>query len=179
MARLRGFQRQSPQRSRRQTAWALGPNAVQVSLTASGSAIWTNGAVTSLAKVTIVRIRGNAGVHITATSGANDGFKGAFGIGVVAENAFSVGGITSLPTPLTDNDWDGWMVHQSFDVRSITGTIADGSNAARIQHQYEIDSKSMRKFGDEQVVFGAIQVVETGASSLVFDAETRMLVMLG
>ena len=177
MARSRGFQPRLTRSPRKDRAWALGPEAVSVTASNSSSLLWTNGVITSLAKVTIARIRGHGRIILSAAAAINDGFAGALGIGVVAQNAFAAG-IASLPIPVTDSDWDGWMWHNFFDIRAISATIADGVNSVSTVFDFDIDTKAMRKLGDEQVVFGAIEFTETGTSTLFFSADSRMLVLL-
>ena len=61
----------------------------------------------------------------TGTS-ALDGYDGAVGLCIVSENAFNAG-IASIPTPITDIQWDGWLWYQSFSLRTPTaGTVSLG-----------------------------------------------------
>ena len=162
---------------RRSTAWAIGPNSVQQTLSVSGSTIWSNGIVlVNEPLVTVVRIRGYFRALLTAATAAGDGFLGACGIGVVNENAFTVGGTTSVPTPITDADWDGWMWHQFFDLRSNVAGVGDGQPGVSLG--FDIDSKSMRKLGDEQVLMGCLEVVEAGTAIMELTADCRLLLKL-
>ena len=70
------------------------------------------------------------------------------------------------------------MGHHYFDVRAITATEADGSNAFATVQKIVIDSKAMRKFGSEQILFGSLDVTETGTSVMRLQAETRVLLKL-
>ena len=87
---------------------------------------------------------------------------GAFGIAVVSDIARATG-ITAIPGPFTDSDWDGWFVHQFFAGRYA---FDDATGARILSWEYEIDSKAMRKVGgDEAIVFvgesrsGAVQML--------------------
>ena len=181
MAQRRGFPGRTLVRSqRRKTAWGLGPNANTILITAiDAPQQWTNGVVLlNEQEVTIVRIRGNFHAVLTAVSSTHGGFAAAAGLGLVTLEAFNAG-IASNPSPITDADWDGWMWHSFFDVRSITATIADGVNAFAISRTIEIDSKAMRKFNTDMVLFGAVEArFESGSASLVVDADSRVLVKL-
>ena len=177
MARQRGFpiRTRSP---RRATAWGFGPDAVSVALSASAKTGWTNGIVlASEAKATIVRIRGDLLLTLLTADGANGGFAGAVGIGIATSNAFSAG-IASLPGPITDADWPGWMWHHFINVRATTATIADGVNAGAATQRIVIDSKAMRKWDFDMTIFGAVEVVESGVSTANLAADSRMLVKL-
>ena len=169
-----GFRSRS---QRRKTAWTTGPDATALSFTGAASQGWTTGVAATVPGLTITRVRGYAEVLLTVSSVADGGFNGAFGLGVTTLSAFNAG-IASLPTPITDIDWNGWMVHQMFSLHTVTATIADGVN--EVTSRFEIDSKSMRKLPvDEMILFGAIEVEqELGAATLLFHANTRMLVLL-
>ena len=125
-----------------------------------------------------MRIRGYAAFYLSSWTAALDGYEGAMGIGVVTDAAFSVG-TTALPTPLTEEDWDGWMFHQYYSVRApATGTEADGANAQGIVLRIPIDSKAMRKITPEMTMFGIFQHTETGTAVINSEARTRILLKL-
>jgi len=93
----------------------------------------------------------------------------------VSSNA-AAAGVASVPGPLTEMNWDGWLWYQSWAIRAFTATHADGVNAQSMLFDYEIDSKAMRKnFGPEHVIVGVHEFVETGTSTIRFDADTRIL----
>ena len=178
MARRRGFHGQS-QSQRRRTSWELGPDAVSVTASADGAMQWSNSVSPVNSGMTIARIRGDAQILITAASAVNSGFSGGYGLGVSTTSAVS-SGAAALPDPVADADWDGWMVHQFFNVHAITATIADGANAWAAMQRFTIDSKAMRKFDDpEASLFGILTLDdEVGASTAIFHAETRILLFL-
>jgi len=166
-------------RSRRLTTWTVGCESNNQAFSANGSTIWSQGVqLVAESQATIVRCRGLISATLLTAAAAGDGFFGAFGIGIVNENAFTVGGTTSVPTPITDIDWPGWLWHQFFDVRAVTATIGDGVNAVGAYARFEIDSKAMRKMGDEEVLMGVTQVEESGAATMEVNANTRLLFKL-
>jgi len=175
VARHRGFPARS--RSRRITAWGLGPADADGALSASGAALWSQGIVITVNEVTLVRIRGNLRIIIKSSSAAGDGYRGASGIGIVTKEAFAAGAV-SMPTPQSNADWDGWLWHSFWTVQAITATIADGVNAAAVSKDIEIDSKAMRKWNDDMTLFGMHEVVELGTSTIEFQADSRLLVKL-
>ena len=178
MALARGFQRPTRTSRKRAVSWGVGPNAVDVQNSASNSAVWTNGVVLQNDnEATIVRIRGSFQLNLVLQTALGDGFTGAMGIGIVNSQAFAAG-VVSMPTPLMEMDWPGWMWHQMFQLKSITAAEADGSNANAVSYRADIDSKAMRKFGVEEVLFGCIQVVLEGGATAHFNADTRVLFKL-
>lgn len=176
MARSNTFRPQS-RTPRRQTSWTLGPldNRTVSSTTAQ---LWTLAAGANTDGLTVIRIRGAALFALTTVSQAHGGFIGAIGIGICTLAAFTAG-IGSVPTPITEEDWDGWMFHRYFQVTSNTASIADGVNAGSANLAIEIDTKAMRKLPNDMVIFGALEASdEFGVSTMTFDARTRMLVKL-
>jgi len=170
--RSRGFH---PVR-RRTKQWDAGPNAVGQAVSATGGTIWTSGVATSI-EVTIARIRGYFTLNLESIAGVGEGFAGAIGMGLVSSASFAIG-VTAVPTPVTEAGWDGWMLHQFFDVRAITATIADGANAASIVFRTDLDSKAMRKFQDDMTLMAVVEVTEIGTSVGRFQGDTRILTLL-
>ncbi len=125
-----------------------------------------------------MRTRGSALVTVTAVSQAHGGAQGAFGLGIVSLQAFNAGQV-SIPSPITNDDWDGWLVHQMFNVASITATIGDGVNSEGVTQRFNIDSKAMRKTGLNEVLVGVFEFkTEFGTATVKFDALTRLLLKL-
>ncbi len=85
MARRSGFTHRS--QPRRQTSWALGPEASAQNVSASTTQIWTVATVPVIEGLTIVRTRGFIRILLTTVLAADSGFSGAFGIGVTNQNA--------------------------------------------------------------------------------------------
>ncbi len=186
MARARSLNSRIPQSLRRKVDWGLGPSTGGVpggvqAISATGPVIGTNGIFPTVSSPTIVRIRGYLSLYISVSSTALDGFHGAFGIGKVTTAAFTAG-VASIPTPLTENDWDGWMYHQFFDctavmpvaVASTSKSVPSGPGAI----YNEIDTKSMRKADQEDTFFCAIEVQEIGTATMQWHCQTRMLFKL-
>ena len=107
---------------------------------------------------TLVRTRGMFGWATDNASGSESQL-GAFGIGVVSEQASSVG-ITAVPHPGTDAGWGGWLYHSYWFSSSVqlsaVGLMPD------MMHTIEIDSKAMRKVGENERI---VIVVENTAAS--------------
>jgi len=102
---------------------------------------------------TVIRTRGLFGFK-SDQIGANEDIMGAVGIGIVSAQAVSVG-ITAVPHPDTDSGWNGWLWHSYFASSLAFGTAVGfiGDNLRLIT----IDSKAMRKVGDEERVVVVIQ----------------------
>ena len=167
MARPRGFMPVS-RRSQKTTDWGVGAGGtVLTSLTASGSSILGAGAAPVEPK-TIVRTRGLFSASLTVGAAGN-GFFGAVGIGIVSQPAFTAG-IASMPTPISEAVWEGWMWYSFFDCR--TGVNPDDGSSI---HRIEVDSKAMRKVSNDDVIFAAIEVVEVGTATLEVQFDTRIL----
>ena len=127
--------------------------------------------------MTIVRIRGIYQASLTVVSSALDGFAGAIGFGIVTAEAFAAG-VLSVPSPITDASWDGWMMHEFFQLRVAAGTLGDGVNAGIATVNIKIDVKAMRILDSDNVLMGVTEVFETGTATMHQDADTRMLLLL-
>ena len=174
MARRRGYSRASSG-SRRVTDWGDGPGGVAATaISASSVAILGSGIVpVSAQKLTLVRTRGLLSlVGLTSTSGG-DGFQGAFGIGKIALTAFTAG-VGSVPTPVTEVDWDGWLFWYPISLHRGDNAFANGSFA----QQVVVDSKAMRKFDAEEVLYASLEVTEIGGVTMSVFFDSRMLFML-
>ena len=166
---------------RRQTTWIQGPSSLSGAITATGKTLMS-GQISdpaSFERGTIVRIRGSYTALQTTGAAAGDGFAIALGIGLFDEVALAAG-VASLPGPLDQMDWDGWIWH-SFGVTQVhTATIADGVNSASSVFRFEVDSKAMRKWDvGVQVLAGVIDVVELGTASFEVNGHTRVLLKGG
>ena len=177
MARQRGFTRVA-RGPKRLTNWGNGPGGSSLTNFSLSSASILGAGVTFLQSGTIVRVRGSVSSYLRSYTSAGDGYHVAVGIGVTTEAAFDAG-IASLPTPITEAAWDGWLWHRYFDVH---GSLAAGSSAVGEGNSgvdIEIDSKAMRRVSDEYVVFAAAEVVELGTGILDIWLDTRMLLKEG
>ncbi len=183
MAPPRRFPRQSPIRARRKTAWGIGPQQDLASLTSAAptKTLWTNGVTLVLeSEVTIVRIRGQVNLQLMLATNSGDGFTGALGLGIVNSQAFAAGA-ASIPGPHSQPEWEGWMWHQFFHMRGVAAQAqgADVSRNVTADRVIEVDTKAMRKFSDNQILFGMIELVdETGTANITTVADTRVLFKL-
>ena len=188
-SRSRSSFRSSSARSlRRKTSWQIGPSTgasgEPVTIIASSSVLAAKGASIAVDGITTVRWRGELNLLLSLADAAGSGFHGAFGIGVATTAAF-LGGVATLPTPLDEEDWDGWVYHRYFSLLSggplATATAADQQsqvNSMSAAVRIEVDSKAMRKEMSDMTEFAIIQVVEIGASSMEFAFNSRTLIKL-
>ena len=119
---------------------------------------------------TVVRIRGEFMAFLSAAGAALEGYHGAFGIGVGTDAAFAAG-VSSFPSPTTDEDWDGWMYHRYVALQAvgiIGGSAVDDEAALNVipaSVRFEIDSKAMRKMREEELLFASLALTEVGTGS--------------
>ncbi len=180
MARLqRSYGRPIQTRSRRAVSWSLGPTSEGVGFTGAAKSFWTTGINLTIPKATLVRIRGDMLINGTLFTSANDGFRGASGLGIVSADAFN-NGVASVPGPGTDPDWPGWIWHSYWHVRGIAAQSAGADvsiNSFCGVQRIVIDSKAMRKWGNNEVLMGVSEpITETGVASIIIDADTRLLI---
>jgi hypothetical protein len=95
---------------------------------------------------------------LSSVAAALDGFTGAFGIGVINKTAFAAG-VASVPTPIVEQAWDGWIFWHAFALLAPSGTL-DGNNRMEIP----VDTKAMRKLDDESTIYGVLEVQEVGTA---------------
>ena len=181
MARRSGF----PQANRRRVGWEAGVGQVGVQTQlASSSSIIANQAVAALQDgLTLVRTRGRFQIFLQSASASGDGFSGAIGIGVATVAAVSAG-VASVPTPITEQGWDGWLYWQAIQVHAagvVAGSVSDDTDAMTgvVGTQvFDIDSKAMRKLRIDDSIYLAIEVVEIGTATALWFVDTRMLFKL-
>ncbi len=156
-------------RHSRLTQW-LGPAAQDYVNVASGGATLIS-SFQFENPATIVRTRGQVSVRLQAYT-ADLTVAGAFGIGVVSQEAFAAG-VASMPEPFTDSDWGGWFVWRTFAMRFEFDDATGLTFPASVD--FEVDSKAMRKIGTNEVLV-FIAESQTGAYAM-FDG-TRSLIKL-
>ncbi len=171
---------------RRKTSWIIGPrsggNGSNQQITTSAKIVATIG-VTTVDGETLIRTRGQMLLMLQTAAAVANGFVGAVGIGMVTDQAFTAG-IASMPGPLNDDEWDGWLWHDYFAVvaSSIIDTSAadadDIINSRSGCLRIPIDSKAMRKTKDNMVMFAAIEVSEVGTAVMDWYLNTRQLFKL-
>jgi len=167
-------------RTSRKTEWNNGPAGTAGIISATGQYGFTAGEVDVLAAgITIVRTRGEFLIGLLSADdvGTAAGFRCAFGIGVISKQAADAGG-AAVPDPQEDSDWAGWLYHVEFSlltpVVAAVGNVGMGPGQLRLN----IDSKGMRKIGENDTIFAQLGVAERGVSTLYASLETRMLVKL-
>jgi len=161
-------------RSRRATSWGVGPGATGQNITGSVATLGNTVVAITVERITLIRLRGYLRLTLSTTNAALAGFRGAFGVGIATAEAVAAG-VASLRTPLTDSEWDGWWFHSFLDVRSVTATIADGSNAAAVIFEIPVDTKSMRKVEFDDTVYSVLEVIEEGTASVRMQFDSRIL----
>jgi len=144
--------------TKRHGEWTGSTPQTSLAALAGSSAVLDQTFTPSAPGETLVRTRGLFGVR-TDQQTASENIMGAVGIGIVSAQAVSVG-ITAIPHPDTDSSWSGWLWHQYFTASMVFGT-AVGLEFQAI-NTWIIDSKAMRKVGDEERV---VVVVENSSST--------------
>ena len=161
---------------RRRTGWEEGPGSTATqSVQSTSSQIIGNGLAVLQDGITLVRTRGYVRLVITSGDVALSGFSGAFGICVVTNDAFAIG-VTAVPTPLDDVDWDGWLWHTLF-VLHLPAAFAATDGVVAVK-DIEIDSKAMRKIGINDTIALVGEFVEVPVSIMSVRADTRILAKL-
>ena len=171
MARHSGYRGQRA--TKRHTDWGFGPDMLNVAMSSSTKVIGTT-SLTIGEQQTVVRLRGLIHVNLLTATAAGDGFFGATGIAIVNTDAFNVG-VTAIPGPFTDANWDAWIWHSFFDVRAVTATIADGVNANAVSQRIEVDSKAMRRWDPADTMVWLVEGTESGTASCEFNGDSRIL----
>jgi len=181
VARPRGFPRGLRMTNRRQTSWDLGPGgAAPTAFSTSTSAFLGSAIAILIDGLTIVRLRGDFMAYMTLSSSALDGFQGAFGIAIANTQAV-VAGAASVLQPLTNADWDGWMYHRFFFVKSPSAFSAGGNLSVAKEStvlKWDVDTKAMRKITTDESVYAMLEVAEVGTSGMDVHFDSRMLFKL-
>jgi len=155
---------------RRRTHWVEALGAV-ADLTATGSTLLFTSAVGHEGE-TIVRVRGLF-TAVLEVAGVGDGFFGAFGMAIVT-TAAATAGVASIPTPLTEGGWDGWLLHRYFDVARSVQAGGPGEYT-----RLELDSKAMRKANEDESLVGVLEIAENGVAQMSAQVRVRILSMIG
>ena len=101
-------------------------------------------------------------------AGANEDQVGAFGLIRVTEAAVAIG-ITAIPTPITEQADDGWMVYQAF-----AGQGDNSIGAVNVQ-RYVIDSKAKRTLAGEGEAFAVVVQNASASFGIQFAINIRVL----
>ena len=184
MARSRG--RQLVQTTRRGNSWEFGPGQVgaETPVTGTVSRILLTTISVNVAGTTLVRIRGEFNYYLHAATATLDGYRGAFGIGIATQAAIA-SGAASVPTPITEQAWDGWLFWSMIEARAA-GPIVQAAvslesgqvNPVMAAHRTMVDTKAMRKLRVEDGIYACIEVTEVGTALMEVSLLSRMLVKL-
>jgi len=116
---------------------------------------------------TIIRTRGLL-TYGSDQEAVTEGVNAAFGIGVVSEQAATVG-ITAVPHPGTDAAWDGWMYHTYMATIARIVTAASVDFNAVVQHV--IDSKAARKVSENDRLVIVVENMSSSTGMLMSNSE--------
>ena len=145
-------------------------------ITLSGASLGTAAGLTATGRLTIARIRGTAFAHLDAGAVLDAALCGV-GIIVVKEEAFTIGGVTAMPGPLTDIE-QAWIWHHMFTLGPAVVAADDGSDISR-NDRVVIDSKAQRKMqaGDTLAFVFEVAVI-AGSPSVDVYAAARVMALL-
>ena len=173
--------RTGAQSLRRKTGWEEGPGGGGIfTITGSSSIILGAGTQALNDGLTLVRLRGRFSCYLSAAAAANEGYIGAFGIGICTNAAFAVG-VSAVPTPITEIQENIWLFHQFIQLRSnviFGGGIAFGEIPNAGLQQFDVDSKAMRKLRVGDTIYACLEVSESGTATMRGDFDSRVLVKL-
>jgi len=170
------------------SSWEVGPETAgggaPQALTTSQAVLAGTAVQANVDGQTLIRTRGELLIFMESAGSAGDGFNGAFGI-AKATSAAVLAGVTSIPTPITEEAWDGWLYHRYFNIFS-GGPIAAATAAQEANQvnsvcaaiRIEIDSKAMRKFDVNEAFYACIEVTELGVATAKWVFNSRMLFKL-
>ena len=154
---------------RKATDWSASSVATALVTLAGSSVVLLEIFVPISGGETLIRTRGFF-TYGSDQAAANENIIGAVGIGVVSEQAATVG-ITAVPHPDTDSAWGGWLWHHYFAARIEVGS-AVGFDPL-MQQNIVIDSKAMRKVGDSERL--VVVVENSSATGMRFSTAMRLL----
>ena len=167
-------------RSQRLTEWLLGFVSTDTTTIPASSKVLLASipgtALDAFSPATIIRTRGS--VYVGSDQSAADEVQvGGLGLTFVSETA-QAAGVASLPGPITQFGWEGWLWYQMFAQLGTRNT--GGGTITRLSggQVYEVDSKAMRKFTSDQSL---VLVAENShaAMGLVVMVQLRILVKAG
>ena len=165
------FPRTSVRGPRKTKTWSTGPNG-QTALISSGGSTLFAVVIAASEDLTVLRMHGQFTAKMVTAAAEGDLWDGALGICKVNTKAAAVG-VTAIPDPLLDMDWDGWFVHKTFSLPAFGATPA--ASGILQQYRYDIDSKAMRKFNQTDTMVGVVGLFEVGTTSVRCTLTTRVL----
>ena len=131
---------------------------------------------TATTRVTIARLRGSCFAHLD--SGAiTEGALVGIGLILVKEEAFTVGGVASMPSPLSDAN-QSWLWHQVIVLGPSVSATDDGGDMSR-NARILIDSKAQRKMqaGDTLAFVSEVEIT-AGSPTVDLQAAVRFMALL-
>ena len=174
MANQRGGQTRTV---RRKTSWAFGPGSGSlVDVTATTAVFVGSLLAPGQEGITLARLRGRFRAQLLLVGSANDGMTGAFGI-AIATTAALAAGVNSVPTPITEQSWDGWLYWAPTQLFGVSTSVFPQENGSNLD--YEVDSKAMRKMDADQSLYAIWEGdSETGTVTQRMIFDSRVLFML-
>ena len=173
MPSSRGFHRPIRSSQRRRKGWDFGPGGTGATVVNSSSAAFTGSSLSALVDgLTLARLRGRLQAYLSAGDAANSGFSGAFGIGVTTQSAVAAG-ITAVPTPVTEQDWDGWIYWTPIQVFAHAAADLEFAKV-----DMEIDTRAMRKLNENSSIYAVVELVEVVNAIVQIHFDSRVLVLL-
>ena len=121
----------------------------------------------------MIRTRGLLLATLESFTAVGDGFFGAIGLGIVT-TAAATAGVASIPTPITEAGWDGWLLHRYVAVESSIGAGSPGE-----VHRLDLDSKAMRKVNEDESIVMVWEGTENGTAVINVQCRVRVLSMVG
>ena len=112
--------------------------------------------------LTLVRTRGLLVVKVLTSGGVTNQIAGAFGMIVVSADAFTVGGVTSLPGPLSDtaNDWFVWV-----PISLAVEAVNPGGDFLLANLVIPFDSRGMRKLKSGDTLAPLVELTQSDATT--------------
>ena len=175
MAHSRGFRQGRTTGPRRVRQWGFGPGScVETSVSGVGS-LFVGASVSPTTSLTVVRLRGRLQVQLLTASEVGGGFCGAFGIGLATAAAVAAG-TTAVPTPIVEQEWDGWLFWTPVQ---IIATATDEFTGPSASLNIEVDTKAMRKLEVEDALYAMLEMeVEEGTATGEARFDSRVLALL-
>ncbi len=167
MTRGRSFKRSAG--TKRLTEWTSSVPEAAFTALAGASAIIDN-AFTTPNVETLIRCRGLLVIQSNQIAAAEQPF-GAIGLCLVTDQAFAAGA-GSIPLPYTDSESDAWLLHQFW---AAPFQFGDGTGFARIDAQYQLDSKAMRRVTQDDTVLMVLEVGSAAAIGVNYRWDMRLL----
>lgn len=175
MPNRRGFIGRGVKPPQRQIANAglVGTSTMTFAGNVEGSSAGSVGSVVLVPALTLVRTRGIVHVAIVTSGSTANPIVGVFGIIPVSLEAFTIGGLTSLPIPISDPE-RAWVVYQPWSVFADATTPGEAAPGANLN--FMVDSRGMRKMKLDDtlaIVFEARQFAATTGTVVRFNYMLR------